>query len=108
MLIDCGDRINICRFRCTNIKAPVVTLGYTHMNIPYANRICTICNLNEVRDELHYITQCPALQLHRRRYISNYYIINSKRAIYQLFQSENVNVLKKLANFISEINRQLR
>ena len=108
MLLDCSDRITICRFRCRNIKAPVVTLGYTNRNIPYENRICTICNLNEVGDEFHYIIRCPALQLHRSRYISNYYIRNPNIAISQLFQSNNVNVLKKLAKFISEINRQLR
>ena len=108
MLLDCSDRINICRFRCRNIKAPVVTLGYTNRNIPYENRLCTICNLNEVGDEFHYIIRCPALQLHRSRYISNYYIRNPNIAISQLFQSNNVNVLKKLAKFISEINRQLR
>ena len=108
MLLDCSDRITICRFRCRNNKTPVVTLGYANRDIPYANRLCSICNMNEVGDESHYILRCPALQSHRIRHISNYYIRNPNIAISQLFQSNNVNVLKKLAKFITEINRQLR
>ena len=34
------DRINICKFRCRNIKIPVVTLGYAHQNVEYENRKC--------------------------------------------------------------------
>ena len=34
------DRVNICKFRCRNIKIPVVTLGYAHQNVEYENRKC--------------------------------------------------------------------
>ena len=107
-LLDCSDRITISRFRCRNTKIPVVTLGYANRDTPYENRLCSICNLNEVGDENHYILRCPVLQAHRTRYISNYYIRNPSIAISQLFQTKSVTVLKKLGKFIAEINRQLR
>ena len=108
ILLDCRERINISRFRCRNIKIPVVTLGYSNSNTSYENRLCTICNMNEIGDEFHYILRCPVFQLHRTRYISNYYIRNSNIAIPQLFQTSDVTVLKKLSTFISEINRHFR
>ena len=108
ILLDSYDRINICRFRCRNSHIPVVTKAFTDRDTPYENRTCTICNMNEPADELHYIIRCPTLQQFRSRYISNYYIRNPNIAITELFQSTNVNVLKKLAKFIVEINRHLR
>ena len=107
-LLDCGDRIIISRFRCRNIKIPVVSMVYTNRDIQPINRLCIICNLNEIGDETHYIMRCPAFQTHRIRFISNYYIRNPNIAIPQLFQTNNVTILKKLAKFITEINRQSR
>ena len=107
-LLNCRDRIIISRFRCRNIKIPVVSMGYANRNIQPINRLCTICNLNEIGDETHYILRCPALQTHRIRYISNYYIRNPDIAVAQIFQNNNVTTLKKLANFISVINSQFR
>ena len=108
ILLDCKERINISRFRCRNIKIPVVTLGYSNNNTLYENRLCTICNMNEIGDESHYILRCPVFQSHRTRYISNYYIRNSNIAIPHLFQTSDVTVLKKLSKFISEIIRHFR
>ena len=64
--------------------------------------------MNEPGDEFHYIIRCPSLQQYRNSCISNYYMRNPNIAISELFQSTNVKVLKKLAKFIGEINRQLR
>ena len=64
--------------------------------------------MNEPGDELHYIIKCPTLQQFRKRYFDNNYIRNPNTAITELFQSTNVNLLKKLAKFIVEINRHLR
>ena len=34
-LLDCGDRINISRFRCRNTNIPVVSMGYTNSHSTY-------------------------------------------------------------------------
>ena len=54
MLPNIADRINICKFRCRNIKIPVVVRGYTNRNNPvtaYEDRICDLCVTNELGDE---------------------------------------------------------
>ena len=112
MLPNIADRINICKFRCRNTKIPVVVRGYTNRNIPataYEDRVCDICDKNELGDEYHYILECPAFQNSRNRYLSEFYTRNpNMEKFVLLFQSSNVTVLSKLAKFIYEINRTFR
>ena len=108
-LLSNSDRITLCKFRCRNSRIPVVTLSFNNNNIPYEERVCSVCNMNEIGDEFHYILQCPALTEYRNNLISNYYVRNpSMYKFVQLFQSKNVKVLVNLAKFIREINRILR
>ena len=108
-LLDNSNRIAICKFRCRNSKIPVVTLGYARIDVPYDQRLCTACNMNEIGDEYHYILQCPTLSVHRNSLIANYYVRNpSMYKLVQLFQSKNRKTLINLAKFIKEINRLLR
>ena len=112
MLPNIADRINICRFRCRNSKIPVVIHGYTNRNNPtiaYEDRICDLCDKNELGDEYHYILECPVFQTPRNRYISEFYARNpSMEKFTLLLQSNNVAVLSKLAKLIHEINRTFR
>ena len=109
LLLDSTDRINICRFRCRNIKIPVVALSYANINIPYENRICTICNMNEVGDEFHYIFKCPVFHSDRNKYLSNYYKRNPNMIKFsQLFQSDNNITINKLAKLIYVISKKFR
>ena len=108
LLPDNADRINLCRFRCRRSKIPVVILGRTNRNerIPYENRKCTICDLEEIGDEYHYVLICPFFQLQRQRYIEGHYYTDPNREKFsELMQSQNFNVLRKLAKVITEINR---
>ena len=52
-------------------KIPVVVLGYKHLNIPYENRLCTLCNLKEVGNEYHYMMTCTYFKDSRMKYIDN-------------------------------------
>ena len=112
MLPNIADRINICKFRCRNIKIPVVIHGYTNRNNPviaYEDRICDLCDKNELGDEYHYILECPVFQTPRSRHISEFYTRNpSMEKFTLLLQSNNVNELSKLAKLIHEINRTFR
>ena len=47
----------LAKFRMSNHNLTIET--GRHRGIPREKRICPICNLNSVGDELHYITQCP-------------------------------------------------
>ena len=106
-LPDSADRIIICRFRCRNSKIPVVTQGFTNEYILYEDRKCSLCNLQEIGDEFHYTLVCPFFQLQRQTFIEGYYLIDPDRGKFsELMQSQNFNTLRKLAKFISEINKQ--
>ena len=108
-MLECSDRINICKFRCRNTKIPVVIQGYHNIAIPYEERLCTLCSANEIGDEFHYILQCPVLARHRNACIDNYYVRNpSMYKLVKLFQSHDVRVQTNLAKLIKEINKVLR
>ena len=106
LLPDSADRINICKFRCWKIKIPVVILGYVNRNIPYETRKCILCNLGTVGDEYHYMMICPVFQPQRQKYLEGQYLTNPDREKFsELMKSQNFNILRKIAKFISEINR---
>ena len=50
-----------------------------YANIDYDSRVCTICNLNEVGDELHYFSNCNNSKLvtARDNFLSNLLEVNS-------------------------------
>ena len=75
-LLDNRDRINMFKFRCRNLKIPVVVRGIAESIIPYEERVCTKCTMNVVGDEYHYILQCSFFQYNREQYLDNYYYIN--------------------------------
>ena len=105
-LPNCSDKINICKLRCRNTKIPVVILGYRNRYQPYEERMCSMCNRNEIGDEYHYILQCPIFQSHRRKFINNYYVRNpSMNKFSQLLQSENIRIQTNLAKLIKEIRK---
>ena len=107
-----SDRINLCKFRCRNIKIPVVTGGYTSRNNPatsYENRLCEICTMNVIGNEFHYILECPAFQEHRNHYLNEFYIRNPNLEKFTLlFQSSNTSILSKLSKLCYEITRRFR
>ena len=107
MNLDITERINLCKFRCRNSKIPSVVQGYAYLNIPYENRVCTFCNLNEIGDEYHYVMRCLYFQNSREKYIENVFWINpSYNKFSKLFQSKDVGVLRNLAKFIKNANRK--
>ena len=46
----------ICMFKCVNHKLPVVTGRYG--NIALEHRLYTLCDKNDIGDEIHYLFYC--------------------------------------------------
>ena len=67
----------VTRLRISAHKFPVESGRYA--NIDYDSRVCTICNLNEVGDELHYFSNCNNSKLvtARDNFLSNLLEVNS-------------------------------
>ena len=72
-LLDNRDRINMFKFRCRNLKIPVVVHGPAERDIPYEERLCTKCTMNVIGDEYHYILQCPLFQPNRQKILNSHY-----------------------------------
>ena len=95
-------RIALTKFRCGNHRLPVVTGRFN--GIERQNRICTLCNLNKIGDEFHYLFECPKLESNRKKYIKAYYRIRPNTfKMCQLFNSESSKELLNLAKFAKEI-----
>ena len=95
-------RIALTKFRCGNHRLPVVTGRFN--GIERQNRICTLCNLNKIGDEFHYLFECPKIESNRKKYIKAYYRIRPNTfKMCQLFNSESSKELLNLAKFAKEI-----
>ena len=89
------------KYRCSNHKLPVEIGSYS--KIPRNERICNLCNVNQLGDEYHYVIECKYFALERRRYIKTYYI--SRPSSYKFAELFNVSgeELVNLCKFISHI-----
>ena len=45
-----------------------------YVNVDRINRKCSICNMNEMKDEYHFILQCPIYAIASKRHIKKYYL----------------------------------
>ena len=72
-----------------------------YLNIPREERLCKICNLGEVENELHFIFKCPMLSDIRNLYIPAKFHQNpSINKLYVLLCSDNDTLIKSLASYI--------
>ena len=94
--------INLCKFKCSNHKLPNVTGRYNNINVE--DRICTLCNQNDIGDEFHYLLKCAHFIDHRKRYINEYYYTNPNIIKFnKLFNAKNKHTLLNLSKFVTLI-----
>ena len=64
-------------------------------------RICNLCDQNDIEDEFHFILKCPKYDALRRRYIKRYYYTHSSVfKLVQLLSTQNVKELSNLGKFL--------
>ena len=87
-----------------------------HRNIDRNDRKCTLCNLDQIEDEFHFILICPFYKDIRENYIRQFYYRKpSMFKLIKLLNCSNINTLNgigiyyKLANEkrISQLNTQI-
>lgn len=92
------------RIRTGNHKLPVETGRWDGTELQ--ERTCSLCTLNDIGDEFHYIITCPYFQVDRRKYLKPYYIQRpSMYKFCELLNSKNKVVLTKLSKFVGNITR---
>ena len=101
----------VTRFRTSAHKYPVESGRY--LNIAHDSRVCTICNLNEIGDELHYFSKCNNRKLIslRNDYLNKLIEINS---LFSCFKHEDLfiycismnddSILNLTAKYLYDIN----
>ncbi len=106
-LLEGNLRIPLTKFRCSNNYLPIVTGRYD--NTPRQERLCLMCDSQEVGDEFHYLFKCSFFDNDRRIYIDNHYLTcPNVLDMKQLLNSNDKDVLEKLSRFVSLIMKQLK
>ena len=101
--VDKKSAITLCKFRAGNSKIPIVTGRFT--GTERHNRICNLCQLNEIGDEFHYIMLCPNFLSSRKRFINRtYWTRPNTKKLRDLFSNTDPKELHKLAEFIRGVN----
>lgn len=71
-----------------------------HRNINRQNRLCILCNTNDIEDEYHFILICSAYRELRASHIPRYYTVRpSMFKLIELLNSNHVATLNRLAVF---------
>ena len=95
------------KFRCVNIKIPVVIGRYNQ--VPLEERICHLCPRNSVGDQFHYLFECSYFSEIRNQLIKRYYRLRPNVIkMSQLMQTSNKTELLNLAKLIKAICVQFR
>ena len=97
-----------CKFRTGNLKLPIEVGRW--QNIDRNDRKCTLCNLNDIGDEFHYMFTCTDLIIKdaRIRYIDRKFW--KRPNIHQfkdLFNTKQVDVLRKISKFLEIIKERV-
>lgn len=59
----------ISKLRVGDHKLSVETGRHSKPKVPLAERLCILCDLNTVEDEIHFLINCPAYKQFRDKYI---------------------------------------
>ena len=99
--------INLLHFRTSTHRLPIETGRWN--NTPIHNRICHLCQLNDIGDEYHYVFKCPYFSNERKKYIPSYYLSRlSILNLGSLFSCKKISVLKNLSVFCTIVMNSLK
>ena len=94
-------KIAFSKLRCSCHSLLVETGG--HHNILYADRICILCNLQEIEDEFHVVVSCTFYNDLRNRYLCNNYRLRNVNDFYRLMSTQDSDKLLNLTQFTYEM-----
>ena len=70
----------IARLRTSTHKLAIETGRYQRPVVPSNERLCKICNMGQVEDEIHFVTKCTAYSKHREVLLSEMNLTNYNRS----------------------------
>ena len=96
------------RFRLSSDDLEIERGRYGAKSAPSGERLCTLCNLNEVEDEFHFPMICPRY-VHERNYVLKQSFpslahLQLRDKFIWLMSQENKSVTLKMAYFLKRAN----
>jgi hypothetical protein len=104
-VLPCKWRKLFTKFRCRNFKLPIETGIF--QNIPREDRICSLCNANQIGDEYHFLLQCTSLSDERERLLKKYFCKYPSTFKFAQLLSSCGNKLYDLCKFIECLKGKL-
>jgi len=105
--LDSGGAVDLCRFRASNHKLPIVTGRFE--KIKKEERLCILCDSHEIGDEFHYTFRCRYFDSERHALLKEkYWNSNDPAAGQHLFETQNVQELSNLAKFTAVIMNKFK
>ena len=65
-------------------------------NVTRRNRICNLCQLQDIEDEFHFILKCPIYNEYKQKFVKRYY--RTRPRVFKLTQLLSTNNIKELNN----------
>ena len=91
--------IPIARYRTANNRLPIEKGSWN--DTERSQRVCTLCNRNELGDEFHYLFECEFFKETRRLYLPSFYRKHVNTLKFQtLMTSTKIKLLQQLSWFI--------
>lgn len=90
--------LKLFKLRTGNHKLPVETGRWDGLDI--SERKCSLCTLNDIGDEFHYVLKCPYFHTERQIYLKSYYTQRPNMLKFgELLKTNSESVLTKLSKF---------
>ena len=93
------NRLCLTKFRCGNSRIPVYNQIYM-----YDTNLCTLCNINAIGDEFHYLFICSYFMHSRQLYLKPYFYNQPNQIkLKYLFCSSSKATMSNLANLFMSL-----
>ena len=93
-----SHRRALSRLRCSNHSLLIESGRFN--NIDVHDRICPLCDTNEIEDEYHFVLICPFFNDLRNHLPQRYKINPSRNKFNALMSSDKTSILKSLASYV--------
>ena len=107
MLYCKSSRICLTKLRISSHKLRIEFARYGRERLERNERLCQLCDINEIEDEFHFVLKCKVFKELRIRYIKKYYYTHtSMYKFIELLQSKNKSVLINLCKYITTADKK--
>ena len=96
----------LTKLRISAHKLRIESARYGRDRIERQERVCQLCDINEIEDEFHFVLKCKTYNELRVKFIKRYfYVHTSMFKFLELLQSNNKYVLINLCKYITSANK---